>query len=408
MRYDSATATTVPDLPTATDIVTGASKGITLASDVTATAVDSNHTGLDVSIPGGITFASGSTITAIQGAAGTAAWPVSLATVPSHPVTQGSPPWAVSAAALPLPTGAATETTLASLLARLPAALVSGRLDVNLGAPATLPVSGTFWQATQPVSAAALPLPSNAAKETSQLETHATVGIAALTKIQTVGGSDYAGSPLAQQIKVDTSGQQYIGNFPATQPVSAATLPLPTGAAQEHVTAVSPHAVRATDGATFYDTRTTNNGLQAVLLSWEEMAGTAAVESALTNATFQTQNLVALTAASSYTVPAAKRFRITNVSCYVKATSTVNNLAKFRIRAVASGSVLNTSTPVFNTTLALAGPGTIAAGLMAQQAYSVPEGSLDFPTGAQLTFTWNTAANTCTVGMTVIGYLYTP
>jgi hypothetical protein len=100
----------------------------------------------------------------------------------------------VSAASLPLPTGAATETTLGtrltetdfdtkvgaltetapgtdtassglngrlqriaqrltSLIGLLPAALVGGRLDVNIGASgATVPVSGTFWQATQPVS----------------------------------------------------------------------------------------------------------------------------------------------------------------------------------------------------------------------------------------------------------------
>lgn len=108
---------------------------------------------------------------------------------------QGTQP--ISAAALPLPAGAATEATLAtrltesdfdtktgslteaapgtdtassglngrlqriaqrltSLIALLPAALVSGRLDVNIGAsPATVPVSGTFFQATQPVSVAA-------------------------------------------------------------------------------------------------------------------------------------------------------------------------------------------------------------------------------------------------------------
>src|SRR5216117_884012 len=36
---------------------------------------------------------------------------------------------------------------------------------------------------------------------------------------------------------------------------SAATLPLPTGAAGEHVTAASPHAVRISDGASFIDPR---------------------------------------------------------------------------------------------------------------------------------------------------------
>ena len=151
-----------------------------------------------------------------------------------------------------------------------------------------------------------------------------------------------------------------------------------------------------------------DNALQSVLLSWDEMAGTAAVESALTNATFRTENFVALVAASSYTVPAGKRFRITAVHVYVKATAAVNNLARFRIRAVASGSVTNASPPVFNAITALDAPGTVAAGLTKSQAFAIPEGVLDFGAGAQLTFTWFTSANSCTVGMSIIGYLYTP
>lgn len=84
----------------------------------------------------------------------------------------------ISAASLPLPTGAATETTAAAISAKFPATLVGGRLDVNIGATITVPVSGTFWQATQPVSgsfwqatqpisAASLPLPIGAATETT-------------------------------------------------------------------------------------------------------------------------------------------------------------------------------------------------------------------------------------------------
>jgi hypothetical protein len=53
-----------------------------------------------------------------------------------------------------------TSTTITGSVA------VTGPLtDAQLRATA-VPVSGTFWQATQPVSAASLPLPSNAAQET--------------------------------------------------------------------------------------------------------------------------------------------------------------------------------------------------------------------------------------------------
>jgi hypothetical protein len=67
---------------------------------------------------------------------------------------------AISAAALPLPTGASTSalqstgnTSLSSINTKLPSNLTvtSTRLLVD-GSGVTQPVSGTFWQATQPVS----------------------------------------------------------------------------------------------------------------------------------------------------------------------------------------------------------------------------------------------------------------
>lgn len=118
-----------------------------------------------------------------------------------------------------LPTGAATEVTLASLAAtiasisalQLPAALVSGRLDVNLGAVGvTVPVSGTFWQATQPVSAASLPLPTGAATETT---------LAKLT--QTQGSSTSGQSGPLVQAAVTTSAPTYTNG--QTAPLSQTT-----------------------------------------------------------------------------------------------------------------------------------------------------------------------------------------
>lgn len=85
----------------------------------------------------------------------------------------------VTAASLPLPTGAATEVTLAAMSAKLPAALVGGRLDENVGAwmgstaptvgqktmVASLPVALASDQSALAVTVASLPLPTGAATE---------------------------------------------------------------------------------------------------------------------------------------------------------------------------------------------------------------------------------------------------
>src|SRR5581483_3083140 len=74
---------------------------------------------------------------------------------------------------------------------------------------------------------------------------------------QPVKGVGTAGVPDVNVVTVQgvTNGTAVpvSGTFwPATQPVSASSLPLPTGASQEHTTAASPHAVRLTDGVAFF------------------------------------------------------------------------------------------------------------------------------------------------------------
>ena len=94
---------------------------------------------------------------------------------------------------------------------RASAVPVSGTVGVS----GSVAVTGTFWQATQPISAASLPLPTGAATAALQ-----TTGNATLTSILTA-----LGTPL------QAGGSVNVANFPATQAVSAASLPLPTGAA---------------------------------------------------------------------------------------------------------------------------------------------------------------------------------
>jgi len=112
--------------------------------------------------------------------------------VSNFPATQ-----AISAAALPLPAGAASEAKLEAVRALLASPLAVGGT-----------VSVSNFPATQAVSAAALPLPAGAASE---------------AKLEAIRLA--VGSPL------QAGGTVAVSNFPATQAISVATLPLPAGAA---------------------------------------------------------------------------------------------------------------------------------------------------------------------------------
>jgi hypothetical protein len=109
-------------------------------------------------------------------------------------------------------------------------ASLGGVLSVD-GSGVTQPVSGTFWQSTQPVSLLSLP---------SLTAGSATIGAVNINGTVPVSGTFWQ------------STQPVSGTFwQATQPVSAATLPLPTGAAT---------AANQTTGNTSLSTIATNTG----------------------------------------------------------------------------------------------------------------------------------------------------
>ena len=100
----------------------------------------------------------------------------------------------------------------------------AGALRID-GSAVTQPVSGTFWQATQPVSAASLPLPSGASTSAKQ-PALGTAGSASADVISVQGVASMTA------LKVDGSA--------VTQPISAASLPLPSGAATSALQAKWP------------------------------------------------------------------------------------------------------------------------------------------------------------------------
>jgi hypothetical protein len=114
-------------------------------------------------------------------------------------------------------------------------ASVSAAKPLPIGdAGGTITVDGTFWQATQPISAVALPLPAGAS--TSALQ-----GGGLPAALGAGGGLKVDGSgtalPVTGTITAVTSITNAVavtGTFwQATQPISAAALPLPAGAATE-------------------------------------------------------------------------------------------------------------------------------------------------------------------------------
>jgi hypothetical protein len=128
---------------------------------------------------------------------------------------------------------AANQTTgnssLSSIDGKVPA-LVSGRLPVD-GSGVTQPVSGTFWQATQPVSgpltdvqlrATAVPVSGTFWQATQPIS-----GSVSITGTAAVSGPLTDAELRATAVPVSGTFWQ------ATQPVSASALPLPTGAATE-------------------------------------------------------------------------------------------------------------------------------------------------------------------------------
>lgn len=144
--------------------------------------------------------------------------PISVASIPTHAVTQ-SGTWNIG-----------SVTTLPAITFASPQA-----------------VTGTFWQATQPISAAALPLPSNAAAETGgNLATIAAKDFATSAKQDT--GTTALGTLLTElQAKTEPADQQHVivDTMPA---VSAETSGLVSDATEQYTPGDTQPLSLTTDG----------------------------------------------------------------------------------------------------------------------------------------------------------------
>jgi hypothetical protein len=141
-----------------------------------------------------------------------------------------------------------------------------------------------------------------------------------------------------------------------------------------------------------------------LLLAWEEMSGTNAVESELTNYTHGTVNEVALGADTSYTVTASRRLVLTSIGIYIRATGTDTNYGCFRLRAAEA--IAKDSPIIFSAVLPGSSSGAVTAGGGTSSFAPIPLGAIELRGGMKITFTWLTQTNTCKVGMVIMGYEY--
>jgi len=232
----------------------------------------------------------------------------------------------VSVSSLPLPTGAATEATLATraAAAQLPAALVGGRLDENVGAwlgstaptvgqkamAASLPVTLASDQSTLPISAASLPLPAGAATAANQT----TLG-SQTTEIN--DGTNTAAVKAASTAAVAADPALVVAVSPNN------IIAVKGNAANGAAVSGNPNLVAGSDGTNARTLATTTTGvLKVVEVGSRVLVGAYGCGTGVIAGTVAAQNLVSIEnpVASGKTVY-VKRFHITAVGVAAASTS---------------------------------------------------------------------------------------
>ena len=238
---------------------------------------------------------------------------------------------------------------------------VSGTVGVN-NFPATQPVSGTFFQATQPVSG-------------------------------TVTADLAAGTNVIGHVIADSGSTTAVTALPA----------IPAGTnliGHVDVDVITPPTLtKGTQGSTGFSVQDLkDSGRTSILLFLDAVAG-------ITTEALATMSInkggVAQTAATSYTVTSGKTLRISGMHTSVKNTSTVASDSRTRLRQAASS--FSVSSPI--VLLNEAGSPAAIANSVGTDDTSLPDG-LEIAGGQIVGISHIESATTCTVSVVITGYEY--
>jgi hypothetical protein len=237
----------------------------------------------------------------------------------------GTGTFAISAASLPLPSGAATETTLAAISTKT---LAAGQATMTNSSPVVIasnqsavPVSGTFWQATQPVSIASMP--STPVTGTFWQVTQPVSG----TVTANAGTGTFAVSGTFWQATQPVSGTFW----QSTQPVSGT------------VTITPPTLTKGTQGATGLSVQELKDAGRSCLAMTAEFAFAQTAETLLTM-TLSVDG-AATSTFSSRAITSGKKFRLQSVTIEVESlgSGTAPQRAYLRLRRNTAGATTASS-----------------------------------------------------------------
>lgn len=337
--------------------------------------------------------------------------PVSIAAMPTTPVTgtffQATQPVSGTVTANTGLSQPLTDTQLRATA--LPVSLTFPTTQaVSMATAPTTPVTGTFWQSTQPVSG---PLTDTQLRATSLPVTvtfpatqaiSGTVGVNNFPATQAVSGTVAVSALPALPAGSNAIGTVTVGNFPATQPVSLATNTPTLAQGTNSIGTVQQAALtKGTQGATGVTTQDLKDAGRTPVTYYSLIPVLATATDTLQSLTGTKGGATVAATATPAVVTTGKTLRIQRLwATYIATATTGYGLVRLRYNPAGVAAL---TSPVL-LTLAIGSSAPVTANSAASEDAPVPDG-LELASGAGLGISVQgfAAATPAAVGYVLVG-----
>jgi hypothetical protein len=272
---------------------------------------------------------------------------------------------------------------------------------------ASLAVTGTFWQATQPVSG---PL--------TDTQLRASAVPVSLAANQSVNNAQVGGTNVSTGNGVVGAGVQRVAiasdntAFPVNATLNAETTKVigTVNVAAGQSIAVTQQAItKGTQGSTGVTTQDLKDAGRSAILAYAQAIAGAASETIIStfavSKAFGAPSAATVTSLPNTTVTSGKTFRIQSIIVSFVSTTTTANSTKIGIRVNTGGAGAIGSSLVFVFPRIAWPSATFIANEAQTVVLQIPDG-LEIPAGAGIAITHTEAAANGTIDVSVIGYEY--